>query len=98
MKAILANNGCDALNFFNEGEDKRSPFKAILLNTHLLAPTGFEVAKRIHISKPDQRLILMTTTPIEDLSKDCLQTAGIEYNEILLIPFKLSKLVEAVFN
>ena len=62
-----------------------------MIDTHLVNPTGLEVAKTIRREKPDQKLVLVTTTPIENLPAECLKTAEIKEKDILTMPFKLSK-------
>ena len=80
-------------SFFSSIQNNR-PYDAIVLDTHLSNPSGLDVAKRIRSNKPDQKLVIVTTTPKEYLSKDCLKMAAIEDKDILTIPFKLSILVK----
>ena len=70
----------------------------IVLDTHLYFPSGLDVAKKIHLEKPDQKLVLVTTMPKEYLSKEWLETTGITDRDILTMPFKLSKLLEVITN
>ena len=58
-----------------------------MLDTHLFCPSGLDVAKKIHSESPHQKLIIVTTTPKENLPKECLETAGIKDKDILMMPF-----------
>lgn len=91
-----ADRGDMALDRFLERKDKEKPYDAIILDTHLCNPSGPDVAKRIRLEKPDQKIVLITTTPKENLPKDCLEAAGIKDNNILTIPFQLSKLASVL--
>ena len=92
MKTETACSGHEAMEqFFNSEENKR-PYDAIVLDTHLLNPSGLDIAKRIRSQKPNQKLVLVTTTPKENLQQECLKTAGILDRDILTIPFRMSKL------
>ena len=98
MSIKTANSGDEALDYFNDSKRKNRPYNAIVLDTHLNNPTGLDVAKRIHSEKPDQKMLIVTTTPKEYLPAECLKTAGIEDKDILTMPFRLSKLVTALKN
>lgn len=98
MTAISASSGDDALNFFIDSEKQGRPLDVIVLDTHLINPSGLDIAKRVRKRKPDQRVVLVTTTPKENLPVECLKTARIDDKDILTIPFKLSKLVEVLKN
>ena len=69
-----------------------------MLDTHLHNTSGLDVAKKIRSEKPDQKLVLVTTTPKEYLPRECLNTARIEDKYILTMPFRLSNLVTALIN
>ena len=47
------------------------------MDTHLHNPSGLDIAKRIRSQKPNQKLVLVTTSPKENLQQECLKTAGI---------------------
>jgi CheY-like chemotaxis protein len=90
MKTETTNNGERALNCFLDHKTKGWQYEAILIDTHLSNLSGLDVAKRIKTEKPDQKLVLVTTTSRECLSSDCLKTVGIRDNDILIMPFKMS--------
>ncbi len=98
MSIKTANTGHEALDYFNDSKRKERPYNAIVLDTHLNNPSGLDVAKRIHSEKPDQKMLIVTTTPKEYLPVECLKTAGISDKDILTMPFRLSKLVTALKN
>ena len=90
--------GDEALFRFLNRKNKKKPYDAIILDTHLHDSSGLDVAKRIHSENPDQKIILVTTTPKEILPTDCLMTAGRKERDILTMPFRLSKLVSVLKN
>lgn len=98
MRTDATNNGHEAIDRFLKSKEKGRPYDAIVLDTHLFGPSGLDVAKRIRSEKPDQKLVLVTTTPKEYLPAECLETAGIKDSDILTMPFKLSKLVTVLEN
>ncbi len=91
MKTETASSGHEAIEQFVTSEGNDMPFDAIVLDTHLLNPSGLDIAKRIRSQKPDQKLVLITTSPKENLQQECLKTAGILDKDILTIPFRMSK-------
>ena len=93
IRTETANSGTKTLDLFFDSKDHGIPYDAIVLDTHINNPSGLDVAKRIHSQVPDQKLVLVTTTPKECLSKEYLKAAGIKDTDILPMPFKLSKLV-----
>lgn len=98
LHADTADRGNEALDRFLDRNNKEKPYRAIILDTHLSNPSGIDVAKRIHSEKPDQKIVLVTTTPKENLPNDCLKSAGLKGKDILIMPFKLSKLVSVLKN
>lgn len=92
MSIKTANTGHETLDYFLDSKKKERPYNTIMLDTHLGNPSGLDVAKIIHSEKPDQKLVIVTTTPKEYLPTECLKTAGIKDIDILTMPFKLSKL------
>ena len=98
IKTETANNDRKVMECFLDSKKKEFPYDTIMLDTHLSNFTGLDVAKRIRSEKPDQKLVLVTTTPNEYLPKECLNTAGIADKDILTMPFKLSNLVKVLTN
>ncbi|KAA2282472.1 MAG: response regulator [Candidatus Nitrosocosmicus sp.] len=98
IKAETVSNGHEAIEQFLNNKENEHPYDAIVLDTHLSSPSGLEVAKKIRSEKPNQKLVLVTTTPKENLPKGCLETARIREGDILTMPFKLSKLASVLKN
>ena len=89
----IAYSGEKAIDCFFDSRKKDKPYDAILLDTHLLDPSGLDVAKKIRSEKPDQKLVIVTTTPKEYLPSECLEIAGINEKDILTMPFRMSQLM-----
>lgn len=98
MSTETASSGQETLDYFLQSKEKQMPYDAILLDTHLFNPSGFEIAKRIRSEKPDQKLVLVTTTPKERLPAECLKTTAIKDIDVLTMPFKLTKLATVLRN
>ena len=98
MGTETASSGQEALDYFLQSKEKWIPYKAILLDTHLYNPSGLDVAKRIRSENPDQKIVLVTTTPKQYLSEECLRTAAIKEKDILTMPFKLANLAMVLRN
>jgi CheY-like chemotaxis protein len=96
MRVVTARGGQEVIDQFVNREENGLPYDFIVLDTHLLSPSGLDVAQRIHSEKPDQNMVLVTTTPKENLRQECLKTAGIKDKDILIMPFKLSRLRAAL--
>jgi DNA-binding response OmpR family regulator len=92
MNTEIANSGEKAMDCFFGSMKKNRPYDAIILDTHLSNPSGLDVAKRIRREKPDQKLVIVTTSPKEYLPSECLETARIKDKDILTMPFRISKL------
>ena len=98
MNVEIASSGEKALDCFLDSKKKDRRYDAIILDTHLSNPSGLDVAKRIRREKPDQKIVLVTTTPKEYLPAECLVTAGINDRDILTMPFRMTKLETALSN
>jgi two-component system, OmpR family, response regulator len=98
IKVQTAGNGQEAIEQFLKSQINKRPYNVIMLDTHLDNLCGLDVAKKIRSEKPDQKVVLITTTPKENLQQECLRTAGIKDKDILTMPFKMSKLKIALEN
>jgi DNA-binding response OmpR family regulator len=67
----------------------------IILDTHLKDIPCIQVAREIVNKRPDQRIIFTTTLPPDSVRQD-LYSVGIENNEILLKPFRFSKILSLI--
>ena len=98
IKPDIASSGEKALDCFFDSKKKDRPYDAIILDTHLRNPSGLDVVKGIRNEKPDQKIVLVTTTPKEYLPAEYLVTAGIKDRDILTMPFRMTKLETALSN
>lgn len=92
----MASSSEAVLDCFVDSMEKGRPYDAILLDTHLSNPSGLDVAKRIHLENPDQKMVIVTTTPVQYLLQDCIKTAGIEAKDILTMLFRMSEIMAAL--
>lgn len=65
----------------------------VILDTHLKGLGGLDLAKMIHDISPTQRIIMVTTTPMESLPKNVLNSVMIDGADILTMPFRLSNFI-----
>ena len=93
VRSATVADGEAALEFFLEKENKGRPYDVVVLDTHLKGLNGLDLAKMIHDISPTQRIIMVTTTPKEYLSKNVLKSAMIEEGDILTMPFRLSDFI-----
>jgi len=98
IKTITANSGHEIIDYFLDSVKNNYAYNVIVIDTHLSDTPGLDIAKRIRLEKPDQRLVLVTTTPKENLRQECLDTAGLSDNNILTMPFKMSKFSSVLKN
>ncbi|HYO07173.1 MAG TPA: hypothetical protein VER14_09325 [Phototrophicaceae bacterium] len=54
---------------------------------------GLDIAKEIRKKNPSQRIVITTTVLRERLPKEDLDSAGIEHESILTIPFRFSDMM-----
>jgi DNA-binding response OmpR family regulator len=81
---------------YNHAKDNKRIYELVMLNTHLAGKSGLDVAKEIRKKNPNQRIIITTTTPIENLPEPQLEAANINKEEILTMPFRLTKLISMI--
>lgn len=93
VKSATVADGEEALNVFLEKENKGRPYDVVVLDTHLQGLGGLDLAKMIRGISPTQRIIMVTTTPMEYLPKNILKSAMIDEDDILTMPFRLSALI-----
>lgn len=68
-------------------------FDIVIINTHLFDIPGLVIAKEIHQKNPSQRIVITTTILRERLPKEQLDSAGIDHEYILTIPFRFSDMI-----
>jgi two-component system OmpR family response regulator len=91
-KSITADNGDKALSIFQRDKNHGRNYDVVLIDTHLKGKRGLDVAKKIYIRSPNQRIVLLTTYMKEELSQAALDSAAIADKDILVMPFKLAQL------
>ena len=98
VKTETATSGQEAILEFLKSKENKRPYNAIVLDTHLHNQSGLEVAEKIRSEKPDQKVVMITTTPRKYLPEKYLRNARLEDKDILSIPFNLSKLANVLKN
>ncbi len=68
-------------------------FDIVIINTHLFDRPGLVIAKEIRKKNPSQRIVITTTVLRERLPKEQLDSAGIDREYILTIPFRFSDMM-----
>ena len=91
-KSITADNGDKALSIFQRDKNNGRNYDVVLIDAHLKGRRGLDVAKKIYIRSPNQRIVLLTTYMKEELSQAALDSAAIADKDILVMPFKLAQL------
>jgi CheY-like chemotaxis protein len=66
-------------------------YEIIILDTHLRDISGFEVARKIRNRLPYTKIILTTTTPLDNI-RNIIDSIGIKHEDVILKPFFLSEL------
>jgi two-component system, OmpR family, response regulator len=98
VKTETATSGQEAIEQFLKSKENKRPYNAIVLDTHLQNLSGLEVAEKIRSENPDQKVVMITTTPRKYLPEKYLRNARLEDKDILSIPFNLSKLANVLKN
>ena len=70
VKAETVRGGLEAIEQFLSSEETQRPYDVIVLDTHLLIPSDLDIAKRVRSQKPDQKLVLITTSPKKIYNKN----------------------------
>lgn len=97
-KSITADNGDKALSIFQRDKNNGRNYDVVLIDTHLKGRRGLDVAKKIYIRSPNQRIVLLTTYMKEELSQAALDSAAIADKDILVMPFKLAQLRTVLYQ
>lgn len=92
IESVTVDDGDKAVETFLQSKNNGKHYDAVVIDTHLKGTLGLEAAKKIRENDRAQRIILLTTTLKEQLSKEKLQSTVIEERDILVKPFKLSNL------
>ena len=82
----------DAYDKFQKRNRTRKPFEIIVLDTHLTGNKGLTLANKIHQTNPEQRIIVITTTPKHLLRSSVKEIGFLREKDILTMPFRLMDL------
>jgi two-component system, OmpR family, response regulator len=93
IKPATVADGKKALDIFLEKENKGKPYDVVVLDTHLQSLGGLDLAKIIRDISPTQRIILITTTPLEYLPKNIIEAVNLDKEDILIMPFRLASFI-----
>ncbi|WP_458744109.1 response regulator [Candidatus Nitrosocosmicus sp. T] len=93
IKPATVVDGAEALNIFLEKENNGKPYDVVVLDTHLPGLGCLDLAKMIRGISPTQRIILITTTPMEYLPKNILEAVNLDKGDILTMPFRLASFI-----
>jgi DNA-binding response OmpR family regulator len=78
---------------FNNNSVKKEKYDIVLLDTHLKKMSGLTVANEIRKRNLHQRIIIMSTTPKEQLPYELIKSARIHDNDVFTKPFRLAELL-----
>ena len=92
IEAVTVEDGDKALETFIQNKNDGKGYDVVVLDTHLKGKKGLEVAKKIRQSDRSQKIVLVTTSIKEQLPKEELHISAIGDENILVMPFALSKL------
>ena len=84
-EAVLTDSWETALEKFNE-----ESFDLVILDVHMPGRDGFQIAKEMRLSKPDQKILVITGLGAGDVYK-YFSSSEIDVTEILYKPFKIKK-------
>jgi CheY-like chemotaxis protein len=90
IESVTVDDGDKAVEAFLQSKNKGKHYDAVVLDTHLKGKKGLDAAKKIRENDHSQRIILLTTSMKDQLSKEKLRSTAIEEKDILVKPFKLS--------
>ncbi|MGZ5486308.1 MAG: response regulator [Nitrososphaeraceae archaeon] len=93
LEAVIVESGNKCLNYVLQGRDK--DFDMIIVDTHLRDISGIEVAKKIRDGIPNQRIVF-TTTYLKHEVRNVINQIGIDIEDCITKPFKLSTLLSVI--
>jgi len=81
-----ATTATDAYNQFQKRNRSNKPFEIIGLDTHLTDNSGLTLANKVHQTNPQQRIIVITTTPKYFLHSSSKKIGFLREKDILTRP------------
>jgi DNA-binding response OmpR family regulator len=76
----------------NKNNNNNNDYDIFIVDTHLPDISGFEVARKIRDKLPHKRIILTTTSSLDNIS-NMIESIGIKRQDVILKPFSYSDLV-----
>jgi CheY-like chemotaxis protein len=95
IDAVIVNDVKKCLELIFSMSDEA--FEVVIIDTHLQDShsSAIELAKTIKNTKPDQRIVLTTTSPLTEISSN-VTSIGIDKEDVLVKPFTLSTLTSLI--
>jgi DNA-binding response OmpR family regulator len=92
VKVVQNGNKCLEIVFSDiNNNNNNDDYDIIILDTHLHDISGFEVAKKIHDRLPHKRIILTTTSSLDNIC-NMINSLDIKSQDVLFKPFIFSEL------
>lgn len=98
LDSVNVDSGKKSIDLAIKSKKKDTGFDVIILDTHLHDIDGLNVAKEIRTKFPNQKIIIMSTTLKEELSKKIPDDIKIDDKDILTKPFKISRLLTRIIK
>lgn len=98
LDSVTVDSGKKVIDLVIESNKKDTNFDVIVLDTHLYDIHGLNVAKEIRAKFPNQRIIIVSTSLKEELSKELPDDIKIDDIDILTKPFKISNLISRIIK
>ena len=95
IDAVIVNDVKKCLELISTISDE--VFEVVIIDTHLQdnLSSAIELAKTIKNTKPDQRIVLTTTSPLAEI-RSKVTSFGIDKEDVLVKPFALSTLISII--
>ena len=90
--SVMVHDSEKALSTFLQSKKEGKNYDVVVLDTHLKGKGGLEVAKKIRQRDNSQKIVLVTTSMKEQLPQKDLQSTEIKDEDILVMPFSISRL------
>jgi CheY-like chemotaxis protein len=88
------NSGDKVLDYvLNDKSSVKKNYDIVLLDTHLKELPGLLVANEIRKRNSRQRIMIMSTTPRDQLPYELIKSAMVDDNDVFTKPFRLSELL-----
>jgi DNA-binding response OmpR family regulator len=94
VKVVQNGNKCLEIIHSSREDNKNNnnDYDIFIVDTHLPDISGFEVARKIRNKLPHKRIILTTTSSLDNIS-NMIESIGLKSQDVILKPFSYSELV-----